>query len=135
MTGKTIEGLPEITITAIIIIDDKKGNDLCYSLVNDKGAVVPISHHQFNAIGQFSDHPNELVPTSSFRTANESTYVSREQYVAETMYRLSQEDLLGNLLRPETYGPHIVGYRLAAIVNVCLGYVDQVEMRNRQLSI
>lgn len=130
MTGKTIEGLPEITITAIIVIDDKKGHDLRYSLVNDKGTKVFINHHQFSAIDQSSDHPNELVPTSSFKIANESRYVSREQYVAEIMHRLSQEDLLGNLLKPETYGPHIVGYRLAAKVNVGLGYVDQVEMRN-----
>lgn len=51
-------------------------------------------------------------------------YSAYQQTVAERMHQLSQPEALGDLLQPEVYRVHIVGYRLMQTI----GFVD-----NRQI--
>lgn len=110
---------PRISIKCTM--DDKKNR---YVLFHEEDPVGTfLSEDQFNTVSCFDEKtPNHLVYTSklamALMTYNDINTVSGDQFVAEVMYELSQEGLLGNLIKAEMYGPHIVGYRLAAAVKV-----------------
>lgn len=116
------ENLPQITIKdrALITADSENHS---YFLINNNQQPSGLTESEFRVIKSMGEKPNHLVYTQKLVEVTDYYYrasslrlVSGEQYMAEMMHDLSQPDLLGNLLKPETYGSHIVGYRLAAEV-------------------
>ncbi|MBI2338276.1 hypothetical protein HYU95_03780 [Candidatus Daviesbacteria bacterium] len=123
MTREAKEGLPQITLQYTTRVheytNERKERTENYALIKEPdGTPAPLDGSQFRAISKLGENTPDLVYTSSLLGALTDTPVSGEQYIAELMHRLSQPDLLGDLVKPEAYGTHTVGYRLLAKIKV-----------------
>ncbi len=113
------QDLPQINLKHIKSYGESEYTDIWYAyLVRDTGD-IPIGKHTFRMLEKLGEDAPNLVNTNRLaELVHPPVHVSGEQYVAEIMHWLSQPDRLGNLLQPENYGTHTVGYKLAATVKI-----------------
>src|SRR3990167_1110112 len=79
----------------------------------ERGDVLTqLNQHNYFVIASLNKEVPDLVYASSLILPNTATFSRNEQWLAETMYALSQPDMLGDFLQWESHGAHIVGYRL-----------------------
>lgn len=124
MATEIKNGLPPVTIRVIYpAANEELNRDREYYLIT-QGKETPLDNREFHMIEMLGAASPRLIYTTDLIAGTlgqgaDVQFASREQYVAERMHRLSQDDYLGGLLQPEVYGGvRIVGYKLAVAVKI-----------------
>lgn len=134
--------LPQIIIKCITTKLSAGNTYEEYSLTRQHGKAeedpITLSSEQFHTIRKLGEHAPNLMYTSDLTTWTHRRWhnpVSGEQQVAEFMHRLSQPDLLSDLIKPEVYGTHTVGYRLEATVKIVREEIDSPVQQAKSTAI